>query len=189
MMTGVVAAAVAASVATWNFDGGTDGWTPNAHITNLVARDGTLRGTTIDRDPILFRRDMNLRATPWQYVVLRMRSSRDGSGELFWTGETTGKYGGFSTEKITPFRIQAGTTFQDIVLVPFWQGERTIRQLRLDLIDGTDFEIDSIRIAEWGGGATPQTNAFEWTFGADLAAWRPHPAAEDLYDTAMDGPF
>ncbi len=181
MMTCVAAAVVAAGAAMWSFDNGTDGWTPNAHITNLVARDGTLRGATIDRDPILVRRDVNLRATPWQYVVLRMRSTRAGEGQLFWTGVTTGKFGGFSTEKITPFRIPAGPAFQDIVLVPFWQGERTIRQLRLDLIDGTDFEIDSIRIAEWDGGATPQTNVFAWTFGADLSAWRPHPAAEDLY--------
>lgn len=188
MVTGVlaVAAAVATNGAAWTFDGGNEGWSANSHITNVVVRDGKLQGRTVDWDPMFIRRDLNLRATPWQIVILRMRSTQAGPGQLYWTGETTGKHGGFDAQKATSFEIPAGDEFRDIVLVPFWQGERTIRQLRLDLFDGTSFEIDSIRITEWGGGAAPRSDVFEWTFGADPSAWRPHPAADALYAPPLD---
>jgi len=154
MITSAVAAAV---VAVWTFDGGNEGWSANSHITNVVVRDGKFQGRTVDWDPMLVRRGLDLRATPWQVVVVRMRSSLAGPGQLYWTGETTGKHGGFDPHKATSFEIPAGGEFREIVIVPFWQGERTIRQLRLDLFAGTDFQIDSIRVVEWGGGAAPRS--------------------------------
>jgi hypothetical protein len=187
MVTGVVAAAaVAAGGAAWTFDTGRDGWSPNSHITNVVVRDGRMQGTTVDWDPMFIRRDLEIRATPWQIVVLRMKSNRAGSGQLYWTGETTGRYGGFDPDKATSFEVAAGEDVRDIAIVPFWQGERVIRQLRLDLFDGAVFEIDSIRVVDWGGGTPPQTDTYEWAFGSDPAAWRPHPSVTDLYAPPLD---
>jgi len=182
MITGVVAAVgIATNAAAWTFDGGLEGWVPNSHVSRVEVTSGVVRCETVDWDPMFIRRDLNLRATPWQFVVLRLKASRAGDGELFWTGQTTGRHGGFEPEKSTPFTVAAADGFQEILLAPFWQGERTIRQLRLDLYDDATFEIDSIRIVDWGGAAAPQTNTFEWALGGDPARGRPHPACPDLY--------
>ncbi len=183
MITGAVAAAAmaAANGAAWTFDTGLDGWAPNSHVSRVEATNGVVRCATVDWDPMFIRRGLNLNATPWQLVILRLKASRAGEGQLFWTGQTTGRHSGFEPEKSTPFTVADTGGFQEIVLAPFWQGERTIRQLRLDLFDDTAFEIDSIHVVDWSGGRPPRTDAYEWTFGSDLSAWRPHPSITDLY--------
>lgn len=173
-------------VAEWTFDGGLEGWTPNAHIADVATHDGILRCRTIDSDPMFIRRGLELPAAPWQWVVIRMKSNRTGNGELFWTAQTTGRYGGFGPDKATSFMVPASESFRDIVIAPFWQGEGTIRQLRLDLFDGATFEIASIQVLDWSGGAAPLTNVFEWALGEDAAGWRRHPASSDMFSPPLD---
>lgn len=174
--------------AEWRFDHDAEGWTPNAHLARVVVTNGCLCAEAVDDDPMFIRRDLEIPAVPWQLVVVRLRASREGAGELFWTGETTGRYGGFSGEKSTPFNVAGGADSEDIVIFPFWQGEGVIRQLRLDLYNGASFEIDSIRIERWGGAAARRTDVFEWTLEGDDDAWRAGPDPSHRFAPPLDLP-
>ena len=143
----------AALLPQWTFDAASardlQGWAPNSHLENVRIEEGWLKAEAVNWDPMLIRGGLEIPATPWQYVTIRIQASKPGSGELFWTGETSGQHGGFSPNKSTRFEVQAGEP-QDVVVFPFWQAEKTIRQLRLDLYDGAQFAIQSIKVAAWG---------------------------------------
>ena len=50
-------------------------------------------------DPIfMLRPQIDLRATPWQMVEVRLKADHEGTGEIFWTGAAQTRYGGFSTD-------------------------------------------------------------------------------------------
>ena len=173
----------AGALPAWDFDSAEalKEWVPNAHLKNVIVEQGILRADAVDWDPFFTCRGIEFAATPWQYVVVRIKADRSGGGELFWTRELEGKYGGFLPEKSTPFTVREGD-WQDVVIFPFWQTEGTIRQFRLDVYDGAHFEIDGIRVAAWGEGQAPLTEQREWTFeNGDTSAWRVHPAASELF--------
>lgn len=173
VLAGAILSMGAGEVASWSFDDDTmQGWVANGHLDNVEVRGGILYANAVDWDPFLTLSGLRLETTPWQYVVIRLRANRAGRGELFWTGETSGEYGGFSAEKSTPFQANAGRRMQDIVLFPGWQAEGTIRQLRLDLFEGARFEIDSIRVVAWGEGAPPLTDRYAWTSEEIKASWQ-----------------
>jgi len=140
-----------ATVAEWMFDAGLEGWTPNAHVADVEVRDGVVHCRTTDSDPMFIRRDLELKATPWQMVAIRLRVDAAGPGQLFWSSPLIGPYGGFSAERSLTFDIPAGGEFCDIVVAPFWQAERTIRQLRLDLSAAP--ALRSTPFAFWTGAA------------------------------------
>ncbi len=164
----------------WEFEAGKDAaaWVPNGDLADVRIEYGTLCATAADADPFFLCRGIELEATPWQYVLLRIKASRPGVAELFWTGELEGKYGGLTQEKKTRFSIPADG-WQEIAVFPFWHTEGVIRQLRLDLYDDADFTIDWIRVAAWGGG-TPQTDTFRWELDEDASAWRVCPGAPEF---------
>ena len=188
----------------WTFDQDTQGaaspecWTPNAYLANTAVRDGILSTDAVDWDPFLVCSGLEIPAKPWQYVVVTLKANAPGRGELFWTGETTGQYNGFSQKKVTAFQVDGDNAMHDVVIFPFWQTGGTIRQLRLDLYEGAHFEIDAIRIMEWGGGAAPLTDTFSWTFDGDPSAtqaasgkppaWRVHPEARQLFSPPLHLP-
>ena len=168
----VVSLGAAALLPQWTFDADLQGWTPNAHLENVRIEDGFLKADAVNWDPMLILGGLEIAATPWQYVMLRIQASKPGSGELFWTGETSGQHGGFSAQKSTRFEIQAGNKPQDVVIFPFWQAEKTIRQLRLDLYDGAQFAIQSIKIAAWGVPESAKTDVFAWDFEKPEEKWK-----------------
>jgi len=192
---GFVAAMSTAALPAWEFDDAESlkAWAPNAYVANATVTDGILRAETVDWDPFFNCRDIQFEATPWQFVVLRIKADQPGTGELFWSGSLEGKYGGLSQNKTTRFSVRGGD-WQEVVLFPFWQREGSIRQLRLDLYDGAHFEIDWIRVLDWGGGVAPLTDVSTWSFDEQEAdAWRIHPAALERFapplrlDTAEKG--
>jgi sialidase-1 len=166
----------------WEFDSEKDlqVWRPNAHLADVTAVNGTVRARAVDSDPFLLCRDIAIDATPYQYVIIRMKASRAGVAELFWSGQLEGQYGGLTEAKKLRFSVQGESRWHEVVLFPFWHTERTIRQLRLDLYEGTDFEIDSIRIGRWGRGEIDSGDG-SWTFDGDVSKWQVHPAASDLF--------
>ncbi len=173
-------------VAEWTFEDGLQGWAPNSHVTNVAVCDGRLHCRTIGHDPWFILRPLELPARPWHAVVIRLKADRAGSGELFWTGSTTGRYGGFEPNQSTRFEVEASGTDQDILVVPFWQGVGVIRQLRLDLFEGASFEVDSIRILDWSRGWPPVTNVFEWSEADVWNGWWRDPIHGDLYSPPLD---
>lgn len=140
----ILFATIAQALPRWDFESETDieQWVPNTHLTGVHIDSGTFKAKAIDSDPFLLCRNVNLKATPYQYVVFRIKASQSGIGELFWSGQLQGQYGGLTETQKVRFAIEADTDWQEIVLFPFWHTEEAIRQLRLDLYAGATFEID-----------------------------------------------
>jgi hypothetical protein len=166
----------------WEFDSERDLqlWRPNAHLSNVTIANGVLHARAVDWDPFLLCRDVSLEAKPNQYVVVRMRASQAGIGELFWSGRLEGQYGGLTEAKKLRFSVAGGDRWQEIVLFPFWHTERVIRQLRLDLYEGSDFEIDWIHVGAWGQNSPPNGSGV-WSLDGDTSTWRVHPSAWELF--------
>jgi hypothetical protein len=175
----------------WTFDSPDSGkaWVPNQHLENVMVEDGVLKADAADWDPIFVCRDLSIPATPWQYVLLRVRANRSGDGALFWAGTYEGKYGGFEEKKKTPFQIVGDGEWKEICIFPFWQAEREILQLRLDVYEGTHFEIDSIQVREWGAGSSPISDTFCWEFEGDLSSWQVHSEAKEIFAPPMHLPI
>jgi len=164
----------AAAQLRWEFERPDDleGWLPNGHLAEVRAADGALRATVVDWDPmIVMTLAEPLAATPTQCVEIRIETAAGGAGELFWTGATEGKYGGFEQNKATPFQIEPGARVYR--LRPFWQAEGRIKKLRLDLpprgAAPAAYAIDYIRVVETGAAGAPVPAA--WTFDAGLEGW------------------
>ncbi|HEX42551.1 MAG TPA: hypothetical protein ENN81_10910 [Phycisphaerales bacterium] len=173
---------VLGDVVRWDFESDLDlrEWVPNSHLSNVVIEDGVLRAAAIDWDPFLLCRSTAIEATAYQYVVIRLRADGPGIGELFWSGELEGQYGGLTERKKVRFSVEGDDRWQEIVVFPFWHTERVVRQLRLDLYQGAHFEIDWVCVRDWGGGRSP--NAFGvWGLGGDVAGWQIHPGALNLF--------
>jgi hypothetical protein len=177
-----------AALPSWNFDSASEleTWKPNDQLTDISAENGILHCRAIDFDPFLLAEGLSIPAAPWQYVSLRIRADRDGMGELFWTGDTAGKYGGLSQKKTTRFNVRGGNEWQEIAIFPFWHREQVIKTMRLDLYDGATFDIDWIRIAAWGGDAAPVTDRRAWHFENGIAEdWGIHPASTQYFSPPL----
>jgi hypothetical protein len=178
-----------AGLPAWEFDepANLGGWTPNAFLADVAVRDGALEGRAVDWDPFFSCRDLEIPATPYQYVLIRMKADRSGEGELFWSHNLEGQYGGLSENKSTRFKVLGDNAWHEIVLFPFWHQEKSIRQLRLDVYDDARFSIDYVHVLEWGGDTAPLTDTYAWCFeNGEPGAWRVHPAASDLYAPPLD---
>ena len=158
-------------VAAWEFNqsGVFEGWRPNGHIVGASVVEGCLVCVTSGDDPILeLTNILNFDASTMQMVEIRLEADRDGPAEIFWSGTTQGKYGGFSGSKSTPFQIAGGEIFRTYRILPGWHPEKRIVRLRLDLFTGARFRIDSIRILEFSTVQGPRDPDF--LFGQQGAA-------------------
>src|SRR5512145_2278376 len=93
-----MAATAAAQLPRWEFDDPADikAWAANSHLAEVACLGGILSARAIDSDPILHCRGLSISATPWQFVILRVKASAPGIAELFWSGKTEGQYGGLT---------------------------------------------------------------------------------------------
>jgi len=155
-------------------------WVPNAQLSNVTVADGILSADGADWDAFFLNRSVSFPATPYQYVVLRIRASRGGLAELFWSGSLEGEYGGLSGSKRVQFAIPDDQQWHELVVFPFWHTEQQIRQLRLDLYAGSHFEIDWIKGKSWDQEAKP-TVRYSWTFTEDASSWQIHPECEEFF--------
>ena len=163
-----------APVAAWEFNSAEEAqaWHANSHMTNVTAEDGILSCDTVDWDPFFTYSEAQFETSPWQFAVLRIKASRAGKGQVFWTGEMEGQHGGFSEKKVTNFTIEQPGVWQEVVLLPFWHAEGTIRQLRLDLYEGTHFEVDWLRVYDWAQGRAASADVYRWELEDGGEAWR-----------------
>jgi hypothetical protein len=157
----------------WRFDrdGDLQGCVPGGHLADVSAEGGALRGRAVDWDPILLGPVFEIRATPTQYVEIRMRANQAATAELFWTETLDGKYGGFSQEKSNRFEVSGAEDFVVYRIHPFWHAAGKIIRLRLDPPSDGRFEIEWIRIVDSGSNAATQTK--RWQFKSDRLGWRP----------------
>jgi hypothetical protein len=159
----------------WSAAEGRAAWAINSDVADVADDANGLTFRTIGPDPIFELRTLfDIAATPWETVEIRLKASRDGLAELFWTGTTAGKYGGFSGEKVTRFAIRGDGAWRTYVVHPFWQKEGRIIRLRFDPYSGSEFALGSIRIV--GQPSAPRAASA----GADLA-----PALRSLRDVTV----
>jgi hypothetical protein len=156
-------------------------WIANGDLSGVQIENGTLRARAVGNDPFLSCLGLSIPATPWQYLVFKIKADHPGNGELFWSGVTDGAYGGLTQEKKTSFHISGNNQWEEISIFPFWQTEGTIRQLRLDVYDGACFELDSIQLLDWGRASPPQSGVKSWYFGGDLSAWSLEAGPEEYF--------
>ncbi len=152
----------------WIFSrpGELQGWQPNAHLTQVAITNGALFGQAAGSDPILeFRPLLEVPASPWQCLEVRLKADRDGTAEFFWSNTTQGRYGGFSQDKTTRFSITGDNEWHTHRVFPFWQAEKKIVRLRFDLYDGAVFHVASIRILEPAMPPVAGPAAFDFTQG------------------------
>lgn len=149
----------AATLPAWNFnaDDTAPAWEPNAHHAETRLVDDLLRTRTIGEDPILMCRGLDFETTPWQLVVIRLRSDKAGSASLYWTGTNEPPYEGLSEAKRNGFNVLGGADWQDIAIYPGWQAEGRIEKLRLDFFGEANIDVDHIKIVDWSQGRAPVT--------------------------------
>jgi len=143
----------------WRGAEGMQDWLPNSEITEVAAAGDALSFRTVGSDPIMvYRRPLDIGASVWQAIEVRMMADRSGMLEVFWSETHEGPYGGFSQEKVTRIGVQGDGAWHTYRAFPFWQKAGKITQLRFDPYDGTRFAIAFLRIVEWAsptaGGAT-----------------------------------
>ncbi len=161
-------------LAHWTFDrpGDLQGWQPNGDLSNVVVTNGALSCRAVGPDPILELRPLlNLPASPWQAVEIRLKADRDGTAELFWSNTSAGRYGGFTQEKTTRFNVRGDGAWHTYALLPFWHREGRIVRLRFDVYDGARFEIASLRVLDLVAKPTREAAAFDFKRGADGWQW------------------
>ncbi len=132
----------------FNTDGDLAGWASTSQVENLAVKDGYLTGHVIGIDPSIASPKIEITATPYQFVEIRMRSTRAGSGELFYTNTTEEPYGGFRPNLMRQISFKDGD-FQVYRIFPYWQGLGKIICLRIDPPQDADFAIDYIKVMEF----------------------------------------
>ncbi|MBM3290423.1 MAG: hypothetical protein FJY92_09750, partial [Candidatus Hydrogenedentes bacterium] len=154
--------ALVAALPQWDFDSqdAPQAWAPNGHLANVSVHDGIVSADATDWDPSFGCRSFEFAATPWQYVHIRIKANRPGACDLFWSGELEGQYGGLTELKKQRFQLAGAGEWEDVVLFPFWQREGAIRQFRLDLFANAHFDIDFVRVGEWGDGSNGRHKTF-----------------------------
>jgi hypothetical protein len=125
-----------------------EGWMPMHDMSDLKVRGGVLASRITGGDPYLARIMLRVRGDDCPVVVLRMRATAGGGGQLFWMTEASPA---FTEDKSVPLGVRADGLFHEYRLEvgkhPAWSGQ-TITGLRIDPSDGGtggEFAIDYVR--------------------------------------------
>jgi len=131
----------------WNFDSPDDAWTQTIRVDGIAVKDGCLTGRSVDKDPSVAGPSFEIQVSPYQFVEIRMKCSKDGHGELYYTNSAEGEYKGFRPDWVQTIEYKAGD-FQTYRILPFWQALGKIVRIRIDPPEDSEFAIDYIKIAE-----------------------------------------
>ena len=123
----------------FNQDGNFEGWAAggNGTLANTAVASGALSGTIAQSgtnpiiDPQLIRSTLNSPGNNVPVVLIRMKSSAGGTGQLFWSNEV----GGITGTRSVTFPVTSGTAYKwyalDLSSNAEWAGH-TIKSLRFD---------------------------------------------------------
>jgi len=125
-----------------------EGWLPMHDVDELTVRGGTLTGRITGGDPYLARVMLRVRGDDCPVILLKMRVTAGGGGQLFWMTEASPA---FTEDKSIPLNVQPDGQFHEYRLEmgkhAGW-ADQTITGLRIDPCDGTasgEFAIDCVR--------------------------------------------
>lgn len=161
-------------------------WVPNSDCADRNVSSQSLHLRTTGSDPFLQCDSVNFATTPWQYVRIRIKADKTGMGDFFWTGDTSGQYGGLSENKKSHFLVEGKGNWENIYLIPGWHTEGKILRLRLDLYDNTQFEIEDIEVVDWAAGKAPLTSFPELHKGMALSTWSLATDCLDLFTPPLN---
>lgn len=163
----------------WTFDRDAEGWKAANHVSDMTVTEGALQATITNWDPFVVSPQFDIPVTAWQRIELRLKSDVGGGGEIYYTNTLDTQYAGFSPGKSVPFQVIGDGQWHDYVLYPFWQAEKKLILVRLDLprppaadYGKVGFALDYLRIVDLG---TPPKSEGEgnWDFTRGLHGWAP----------------
>lgn len=162
-------------------------WAPNAHLVNVRIEGGAMIAEAAGSDPFIHNKNLKLSADHRQFLVIRVRANRPGPLELFWSGETEGRFGGLTEAKKESVLLRGDGSWEEIPIFPFWHTEGTIRQIRLDFYEGAEFALDAIAVREWSSQGRSGNEGWSWSFEGDLSKWRTHPRSDLFLAPTVEG--
>jgi len=155
----------------WTFDGDLQGWRATRHIEELSTSPTSISGRSTGHDPQLSSPLFEIPADAYQEVWARVKCTGSGEGQLFYSNTTEGKYGGFSGKKVVPFDVVGGDTWEIVRIRPWWQAEGKVIQIRFDLFQDTQFEVDWLRIVSPSRAQQPVSRA-DWRLSeTEMSGW------------------
>jgi hypothetical protein len=163
----------------WRFDqGGPQGWDARInHVAEVRVADGALQARILDWDPWITSPQFEVPASPYQVVELRLKTDCGGQGQLYYSNTTDTPYGGFMPEKLISFDLRGDGQWHTYRIFPFWQAEKKIILLRLDVARPAaadngkkSFAMEWLRIVELAKAA-PATAGAAWDFAQNAAGW------------------
>ncbi|WP_319586219.1 glycoside hydrolase family 99-like domain-containing protein [uncultured Desulfobulbus sp.] len=158
----------------WTFNGktGLQGWQPNTHLSKVKLDAEGLSALASDWDPFIESPKFDVTVNPNQWIELRIKCNKPGSGQIYWSNTMVSPYGGYLPDKMTPFVFPGGNVWKTIVIHPFWHAEKKIIHIRIDLFQEADFTLKSIKIVEPANQSKPVTGS-KWDFTKGSGRWDP----------------
>ena len=154
-------------------------WPHRNYLKDFVVDQGCFSATVSGGDPFVISPDVDFPATSFQYVEIELKTNSGGQGELFYTGNTEGPFGGLSQQKSLTWPVVGDNQWHTYRVHPDWLGEGRIKRFRVDFPapvyrDGIEpkIELKAIRIVqlnpENAANVTP-----DWNFNAQTEGWMP----------------
>ena len=134
----------------WEFNenGNSEGWLANSSLSDVVIENGLLAATVSGGQPAINGPEINLAASDYGFIYIRMKAVGAGLGKLYWQADS-------STTKLITFNMINDSLFHEYEIPvhtnKYWTGTIVkINKLGLIAQIGTEILIDYIRIASVG---------------------------------------
>lgn len=154
----------------WDFSQAADtlGWTAAETLKQYEVSGGALVAVAGENRQKLESPLFDMKAAPWQYVEIDLKTDADGSCLMYYSNTTEEPYHGFRSGLHTSFSVKGDRQFHTYRIFPFWQKQGKVVHVRFDP-PGTRAEFKAIRIID----ATPSdsSGATAWQFKNSTSGW------------------
>ncbi|MCX7016825.1 MAG: hypothetical protein NTW86_30420, partial [Candidatus Sumerlaeota bacterium] len=137
----------------------------------VSAENGCLHVEIAGNDPYLFAPPFPFEQAETKLLVIRMKCSAAGNGEIFWRPDAPSAV--FSAEYHTTFGVAAGGQMVEYSVAPPWQG--AVAQFRIDFpgADAATADVEWVRLLDVPGLNQPADAAFFEFAGESVYHWTP----------------
>ncbi len=155
----------------WDFTRAADtmGWTQAEPIASFGVENGALVAVAGPGRPKLQSPIFELKATPWQYVEVELKTDTTGTGLMYYSNTTEPPYGGFRPGIYTTFHVVGDNEWHTYIIRPFWQKQGKVIHIRLDP-PGRKVAVRAVRIYDLTSKDVGKQSS--WTFRANHWDWQ-----------------